>query len=279
LGDGVSVDEGNEAKVVLVREGGTDGVLTVEIAIAGNATNGEDYTLPQNIKLAWAASEGGEKTLSIPINKDSSIDPDETIELFLRAPGSEATSSRFIITIIDKTAEPPKGSAQFSSSNYNAEEGKEAIVELARTGDTGAALSARIEINDGTVVKGVDYDLPPDEQLKLSWLAGDNGSRQVRIPIKPDGDIDSDETIILKLFDVNNVEIGNASVKIIDVSAQLGCAQFSATSFDAEEGKEAVVMVNRTGDTAAALSAEVALSNGTASKDGLPRPGPAARHC
>jgi hypothetical protein len=78
------------ARVVVVRQVGTEGVATVEYATAdGSAKAGEDYSAVNGV-LTFAPGESA-KVVEVPVANDTAVEPDETFTLTLSEPGEGAT--------------------------------------------------------------------------------------------------------------------------------------------------------------------------------------------
>src|SRR6185295_7916166 len=88
-----SVNESGPTATILVsRTGGSAGVVTVNFATSdGTATTaGSDYTAVTTT-VSFAAGDTTNKTVTIPINNDALVEPDETINLTLTSPTGGAT--------------------------------------------------------------------------------------------------------------------------------------------------------------------------------------------
>jgi plastocyanin len=99
----LSEDAGN-ASVNVVRDGGTDGAVTVDVATSdGSAGAGSDYT-SSSATLAWGSGEGGAKSFDVAIIDDAQDEGSETVNLGLSDPTGEASlgsPSAATITILD----------------------------------------------------------------------------------------------------------------------------------------------------------------------------------
>lgn len=84
------------------------GAVSVDVTVGGTATNGEDYSLPQQTyRLSWADGDGGPKSLSIPLINDRRKEGEETLTLTLSGATGGAligTPSSATVRILDDDA-------------------------------------------------------------------------------------------------------------------------------------------------------------------------------
>ena len=106
----VSVGESAGNVVLTVnRTGGTDGAVTVGYATAnGSASAGSDYTATSGT-LNWAAGDGADKTITVPITSDTVDEPNETFTVTLSnaTGGASLGTSSVTVTITDDDQPPP----------------------------------------------------------------------------------------------------------------------------------------------------------------------------
>jgi hypothetical protein len=73
--------------VIVYREDYGMGAVAVDLSVGGTATNGQDYSLPQQTyRFSWTDGDMGARNLSIPLNNDRRKEGDETITLSLSNP-------------------------------------------------------------------------------------------------------------------------------------------------------------------------------------------------
>lgn len=81
--------------VIVNREDYGTGAVGVDLTVGGTATNGQDYSLPQQTyRFSWTDGDMNAKALSIPLNNDRRKEGEETITLTL----SNATGGALIGT-------------------------------------------------------------------------------------------------------------------------------------------------------------------------------------
>ena len=100
-----SVAEGDNAVFEVRLSGGVTTEPTVlEYTVAGTATSGDDYTAPDGMLTIAAGSDTG--TITIPVLVDSTLDPDETVEVTLTSGASGSRNASIpnpaaVVTIVE----------------------------------------------------------------------------------------------------------------------------------------------------------------------------------
>lgn len=138
------------------------------------------------------------KILTIPINDDSLVEGNETVNLTLTNPTGNATigtQSAATLTIVDNDT---AGTIQFSNPQYVVKEDGTPVLEvtLTRTGGSAGAVSTTVNLANGTAIAPGDYNSNP---IVVSWANGDTAPKTVTIPIVDDKLVEQDETVNLSL--------------------------------------------------------------------------------
>ena len=100
-----SVNEGGgNATITITRTGGSTGAVGVTFSTSnGSATAGSDYTAVTQT-VSFANGDTANKTVNVPIINDSTIEPNETVNLSLSNATGGATlgsPSTAVLTIVD----------------------------------------------------------------------------------------------------------------------------------------------------------------------------------
>ncbi|HAX75110.1 MAG TPA: hypothetical protein DCY88_04545, partial [Cyanobacteria bacterium UBA11372] len=204
-----------------VNEDGTP-VLAVTVTRTGDTTTPASATVNLNNGTATGGSQpfaagtdfdnaaqvvnfaSGEtsKTVLIPINDDTDIEPTETVNLSLSNPTGNATigaQNTATLNILDNDS-----SIQFSNPQYVVNEDGTAIlaVTVTRTGNTTNAASVTLNLADDTATggsqpfaAGTDYN----NAAQIVNFASGETSKTVVIPINNDLLVEGDETVDLSL--------------------------------------------------------------------------------
>jgi hypothetical protein len=198
-----SVDEsGSTATITATRDGGSEGAVSVSYATGdGTASAGSDYAAAGGT-LTWADGDSADKTFTVAISDDSSVEADETVHLALNniignaVLGAQSTAT---LTIIDD--EQP-GILQFSAATYRVDEsGGTATITATRTGGSDGAVSVSYVTNDGTASAGSDYTTASGT---LTWADGDSADKTFTVAISDDSSEEADETVNLALTNASS---------------------------------------------------------------------------
>ncbi len=270
---GYIVNEGGtNAVITLTRTNGSAGRVTVRFSTTTNAppptaTPGatNDYTAVNNLTVTFANGQTT-RTVTVPVNNDSLVEPDETIGLRLFSPGNGATlgQTNAVLTIIDDDFLP--GRLNFSAAAYATNENAGAIIlTVTRTGGNLGTLSVQYATRDGLTnpaTAGADY---VGVTNTLNWNNGDTTPRSLSIPLLDDGAVEPDETFQVRLFNPSvAAALGpqtNAPVTLLNDDF-LGTVQFSAAAYrQNENGGPALITVVRTGGSAESIAVNYATSD------------------
>nr|NCR77171.1 hypothetical protein [Microcystis aeruginosa K13-06] len=211
-----TVNENGTANITLTRTNGSDGEVSVILTPSnGSAIAGDDYTnTPITVTFANGQTS---KTVTIPINNDTIYEPTETVNLTISNPTGGATlgtQPTATLTIIDNDAVP--GVIQFSNGTYSINENGTPVtaVTLTRTNGSDGAVSATINLTNGTATTGSDYN---NTAITVNFANGET-SKTVTIPIIDDSIFEATETINLSLSNPSNgVTIGSQNSAIVNI--------------------------------------------------------------
>jgi hypothetical protein len=105
-------ESGGSATITATRTGGGDGAVSVSYATSdGTASAGSDYTAASGT-LTWADGDSEDKTFTITISDDSSVEADETVNLALTnasAGSSLGGQNATVLTIVDNDTNGDSG--------------------------------------------------------------------------------------------------------------------------------------------------------------------------
>ncbi len=90
-----------EISLTIVREGGTDGPVVVDVVVGDqgdSAESGRDYGVPSVTQLTWGDGDDQEKTVKIPIIADGRVEGEETLTVRLVQDGTVLDVVNFTIT-------------------------------------------------------------------------------------------------------------------------------------------------------------------------------------
>jgi ribosomal protein L35AE/L33A len=276
--------EGATVQVIVERSQGEDGAASVRVlSSGGSALAGSDYTAV-DVTLNWAAGDGTNRIVSIPIVDDTTAEGSETFNLTLMsATGAsiDPAGSQTTVTIAANDGGSggsggSNGTFKFDESSYLANESAgTAVITVERShGETGA-VSVSYSTHAGTAVAGVDYQ---DVSGTLSWAAGDGSIRSFTVPILKNAIQEPNETVELML----SSPTGGAGLDAVRSTAVLtildggtddspgtaqGSLKFGEASFEVIESRPAAtVRVERSHGKTGAVSVSYSTSAGSATE-------------
>ena len=267
--------EGNSgasiATITATRSGGSTGAVSVQYATAnGTATSGSDYTATSGT-LTWAAGDTADKTFTVTITGDTTVEADETVLLSLSNATGGATlgTANATLTITNDDGISAAGVLAFKLATFATAEGNSgtsnATITAIRTEGSTGAVSVQYAAADGTATSGSDYTATSGT---LSWADGETTAKTLAVTITGDTAVEADETVLLTLRSpTGGATLGTASatLTITNDDALAGCLQFSAATYSVKENVvTATITVTRTGGGTGAVALSYATSNGTA---------------
>ncbi len=203
----VTITEGNAgtstATFTVTRTGGT-AAFDVNYATAdGTATAGSDYVAQPSGTVSFAAGDLT-KTISVTINGDTIVEPDETffVNLLGATNGGTIVKSQGTGTIANDDTTGTVGN--ISINDVTITEGNAgtstATFTVTRTGGT-AAFDVNYATADGTATAGSDYVAQPTGTV--SFAAGDL-TKTISVTINGDTTVEPDETFFVNLLGATN---------------------------------------------------------------------------
>ncbi|MDC0834228.1 PA14 domain-containing protein [Geitlerinema sp. CS-897] len=140
---------------------------------------------------------------------------------------SSASQSREIVPTSQLYPDPnlPRGSLAFTAPEFSVREDGTPVLDVtvSRSGGSTGAVSATIELSDGTAISPDDYDSSP---ITVSFDDGDDTDKVVSIPVVDDDLVEGEETFDLTLTSpTGGATLGvqnTASVNIVDNDASVG---------------------------------------------------------
>jgi len=200
--------------VTVLRSGGLEGPASATINLTnGTATAPGDYNnTPITVNFADGQTS---QVITVPVVNDGISEPTETVNLSLVNPSSGAVigpQSNAVLNIID----PP--TLQFSNPQYVVGEDGTPIlaVTVVRNGDTSGAVSATVNLTNGTATAPADYNNTP---ITVNLAPGVT-SQVVNIPIVDDTLVEPlpPETVNLSLANpTGGAIIGTQNTAVLNI--------------------------------------------------------------
>jgi Ca2+-binding RTX toxin-like protein len=207
----VNEDGTNTIAIKVLRTGKTTGEVGATIVLTNGTASNADYTNTP-INVVFAAGEV-EKIVTVPINNDTLIESDETINLSLTSPtngATLATQSTAVLTVVDNDVQ-----LAFERANYTVnEDGTNTIaIKVLRTGKITGEVGATISLANGTA-SNTDYINTP---INVVFAAGEI-EKIITVPIINDTTFEPDETVNLSLTNpTNGATVGTQSSAVLTI--------------------------------------------------------------
>ena len=179
--------------------------------------------------------------------------------------------------VADRTLDVPEGSLRFAATSFSASEGQPAAVVVDRVGSASGAVSVRWEAIPATA-DAADVQFAgtgPRLSGSIAWADGDSASKTINLDFIDDGSAEGLELLLLKLY----APSGGATLSAPNIAGVYASdpADAPRIGFDREAiaigergfGK-AVVVLQRRGSAAGAVSVDYAVSNGDATARRVP---------
>ena len=263
------LESAGTATLTVTRTNGSSGVVTVNYVTApGTAVAGSDYTTTANT-LTFQTGESN-KTFTVPVTDDVSVEPDETIILTLSAATGGATLGLSVATLTIIDNDFPAGRISFSQATYTVSEtASSVLVAVNRTGGSVGSATATLTAQTGTATLGVHY---AGVTTNLSWGNGDASARPVAITVFDNFDLDGSRAVNLGLNNFTGSVGGNFTNAVLTITDDdtPGTLSFSAQGYSiTENGGIVTITVVRTGGRGGPVTAQYSTPQITA----IPYPG------
>jgi hypothetical protein len=162
----------------------TVGAASVSYSTAdGTAVAGVDYTAASGT-LSWAAGDGTNQTISIPIIANTASSGQKTLSIALTSPSGGAAlgaPSSATVTVQGSAPPPPAGSLSLTAATYSvAQSAGTVAISVARTGGSSGAVTVAYASANGTATAGTDYTATNGT---LSWAAADTAAKTFTVAI------------------------------------------------------------------------------------------------
>ena len=206
------------ATITVQRVGGSDGVVSVQYdSRDGTATAESDYQVVSG-RLTWVDGDVADKTFTIAVKADSTVEESKNVVLSLSNPEGGAVlgslrSTRLDIINVASTREETAGdiasdvgTLEFKKETFWAlGERGQAVVAVGRSGGSRGEVSVTVDIDGGTAL----------ESDVLTWADGDRADKTLKISMQ------QNESIKLRLVNATggvrmDTQRSKAQLRIVD---------------------------------------------------------------
>jgi Calx-beta domain-containing protein len=250
------------ATITVTRSGGTASGVTVDYTVSnGTAAAGLDYTFIEGTLTFGAGITS--KTFTVPILPDTLDEANETVILTLSNPTGGATLGTPNPSTLTITDNDVAGTLKLSAATYSVgEAGGSATITVTRSGGAASGVRVHYATGDGTATAGSDY---LSASGTLLFAAGET-TKIFTVPILNDGLGEGNETVNLTLSDpIGGATLTTPNAAVLTIVDDEVVLQFSAATYAiVENTANATLTVVRSGPTAAAVSVNYSMSDGSA---------------
>ncbi len=196
--------------------------LTLNYRLGGTADEGADYSITGSGTVAVPA-RASSVNIPVVITDDSYFELDETVILTLTSGTGYDVGNTDIHTLtITDNDRPPEMVFALTSSSASEDAGTHNVtVNINPVPQAGLTLNYRL---GGTAVQGADYSITGSGTVAVPV-----GASSVNIPvvITDDGDVESDETVILTLTSGTGYDVGNIDTHTLTIRTMIGHRRWS----------------------------------------------------
>ena len=231
----------------------------------GTATAGSDYQATSGT-LTFAPGETS-KTITVLVNGDTTVEPDETFFVNLSNPTNATIAKGQGIGVINNDDAPPPPS--LTINDVTVTEGNSGTTDATFTATLSSSSNQTVTVQyataDGTATAGSDYQASSGT---LTFAPGQT-SKTITVLVNGDTSIESDETFSVNLSNATNATIADAqgigTISNDDVAPPAPTVQLSAATYTvAEDAGHFTITVTRINTASAAT-----VNYGTSDPSGL----------
>ena len=264
-----TVVEGNSgsttANFTISRSGDASGPVSVRYATAdGTATADSDYVAVGLTTVNLAAGETS-RTVAVSVKGDTAAEAQEAFSVRLSSPtGATISDDSGLGTIMNDDTLPTLSIDDVTISEGNTGT-TTATFTITRSGVTGSSSSVQYSSATGTATAGTDYVAV--SATTVTFAAGQT-SKAVAVTVKPDSDLEPDETFAVKLSSPEGAVIGDDTGVGTILNDDTVGALLSVNDISVGEGglanATATFTITRSGDLSGASSVQYTTADGTA---------------
>ena len=214
--DTFGADEAASPAIVVRRNGGSQGAISVNWQITGASATADDLATTRGT-LNWGPGDTSDRVIDPGLVNDGAAEGFEQFQIKLLAPSGGATlSSPSIASVyISDPGDPPV--VEFLNASVAIPERgfATAVAVVSRSGSTDGAVSVELAVSGGDATAITDYSGPTRQTL--SWDDGDATPKWVEYAIVDDGLAEADEFFELALENVAGAALGSRALMRVDV--------------------------------------------------------------
>jgi serralysin len=172
----------------------------------GTAAAGSDYVATSGT-LTWAAGNTSAKTISVTVNGDRTVEPDETFYVNLTsATNATLAKSQGVGTIQNDDVLPALSIGDVTLTEGNSGR-KTFTFTVSMSGSNAQGASVRYATANGTASAGSDYVATSGT---LTWAAGNTSAKTISVTVNGDTTVEPDETFYVNLTSATNATLSKS---------------------------------------------------------------------
>lgn len=211
----VEGDSGQTAAVFTINVSPLSRDVQVDFATEDQTATTEDGDYAATSGSLQFAFEGSPtQTISVPVNGDTRVEPDETFLVrIISVDGGAVVKGEGVGTIV---SDDVTSMVRIAAAPPVVESAGTASVVVERVDPSGDPARVTVNAGEGTATAGVDFQ--PITAI-VSWGADEGGPRTVQIPLLDDSLAEGDETVRVTLSAPENATLGSpstADLRILD---------------------------------------------------------------
>ena len=233
-GDYSGREDADSVPVILKRNGGSDGRVSVRVRSANDtATAGNDYTAINQL-VTWEDGDSADKTVSVVLAEDEIVEEDEQFTLSIsEATGGASLGNPSSATfVIQNTTAPRFGSIGFQKSSVDGGiSANPLLIYVERTGgfDGQVSVDYVIGTDADTAVLGTDYSVE-SQSGTLVWTDQSAEAKELEIRYLNPAPNNLVETLTVRLSDPS----GGATLGISEILVSFPDEGLAADTSDIE---------------------------------------------
>ncbi|MCF3650575.1 beta strand repeat-containing protein [Synoicihabitans lomoniglobus] len=229
--DGSAAEPSNNGTFTLTASPAPEAPLTVNLTLAGTATNGTDYS---TIASTVTIGTSGTATIDVAVIDDSVSEVSETVLLSVASGTgySVGSPSGATVTIADNEPPPPPNVTIVATDSSAGEPSNNGTFTLTASPAPTSAITVNLSVA-GTATNGTDYST-----IGSSVTIGTSGTATVGVAVIDDAATEGSETVILTVGSGTGYTVGSPATATVTISASdtPPSVNISTSSSSAAEG-------------------------------------------
>lgn len=215
----LEVDEGTNALIQVHKAGSKSAAVAYQI-LAGSAQE-QDYQVSQG-ELSWAANDNSPQNITVAINTDNIVEPDEVFFVRLYNPQNGAALAYPNLLQVKIQGIVQSGKISLAQSELSVKETDDTIaLKLQRLGGKNGVININYSLQSESAIVGEDV---LDNSGTVTWQDGDTSSKNISLSLINDNDSESNDSFLVVLQAEDQQHLGSlvsTRITILDDESNL----------------------------------------------------------